>query len=204
MSKIVITHQEAQKQGVVLRLNNKAKLKTGKIESTKFFISWDKIGALLFENYSEDLEEIIKLRSELPEPPDVKTAGEVKTAEQIIAHLDPMVHKHVVIKAMEEYAQQFKEQAVNELENEVKRLQASLLDVSRKAVEQSQSSIKSEGSEWISVDKKLHENLKMTEFVLVKINGDVSPMLHYFDNGLWFHYGANFHTNGITEWKRVI
>ena len=52
------------KEGVVLELNQKAKLRTGFIESKEFFISWDKIGSALFKDYTEsiDFDHLAKLR----------------------------------------------------------------------------------------------------------------------------------------------
>lgn len=42
----------AKKQGVVLILSERGKLKTGNVHGTEFIVSWDKIGELLFTNYT--------------------------------------------------------------------------------------------------------------------------------------------------------
>jgi hypothetical protein len=40
-------------EGIVLETNIPAKLKTGNVKGKTCWVSWDKIGALLFENYTE-------------------------------------------------------------------------------------------------------------------------------------------------------
>ncbi len=54
------------KEGVILHLNKKTSLKTANVKSNEFFVSWDKIGNLLFDNYcdSYDLEYLRELRGE--------------------------------------------------------------------------------------------------------------------------------------------
>lgn len=51
MDKISIKEFKTKNEGVILTLTEKTKLKTGNITSNQFFVSWDKIGELLFENY---------------------------------------------------------------------------------------------------------------------------------------------------------
>lgn len=53
-------------EGVTLRLNNFTTLKGGTMPSKTFYVSWDKIGKALFENYcdTDDLNELRKLRKE--------------------------------------------------------------------------------------------------------------------------------------------
>ena len=41
-------------KGIQLKLNTPAKLKTGVLPSDTFWVSWDKIGKSLFQEYSED------------------------------------------------------------------------------------------------------------------------------------------------------
>jgi len=53
MEKVIIIGYTTKNQGVILETNIPAKLKTGNIKSKEFFISWDKIGKLLFEDYTE-------------------------------------------------------------------------------------------------------------------------------------------------------
>ena len=62
---IIITgYSNVTKEGVVLHLNKNAKLKTGVMSSTQFWVSWDKIGEALFENYA-DYRIIDDLRKEV-------------------------------------------------------------------------------------------------------------------------------------------
>jgi hypothetical protein len=53
MGKVIITGFTAKSDGIVLETNIPAKLKTGNVKSKTCWVSWDKIGALLFENYTE-------------------------------------------------------------------------------------------------------------------------------------------------------
>jgi hypothetical protein len=55
MSKdVIITgFKNVTSEGVVLTLNKKAKLKTGNIINNEFWVSWDKIGACLFDGYTD-------------------------------------------------------------------------------------------------------------------------------------------------------
>jgi hypothetical protein len=52
MGNIIITGYTAGKDGVVLETNSPAKLKTGNVRGLTTWVSWDKIGALLFEDYT--------------------------------------------------------------------------------------------------------------------------------------------------------
>jgi len=54
--KVIITGYIANSEGVVLETNIPAKLKTGNVSGTATFISWDKIGELLFDNYTDEVE----------------------------------------------------------------------------------------------------------------------------------------------------
>jgi len=53
---IIITAFEAGKEGVTIELNKKTSLKTGNVKGTEFWVSWDKIGKLLFDNYTDEVE----------------------------------------------------------------------------------------------------------------------------------------------------
>jgi len=54
MKNVVITgFSKATDEGVVLHLNEKTSLKTGNVKNNEFWISWDKIGSLLFDNYTD-------------------------------------------------------------------------------------------------------------------------------------------------------
>jgi len=68
-AKVLITDfSNVTKEGVVLHLNIPTTLKTGKLASKEFYVSWDKIGQELFDNYATGLEvdELRKLRNEKP------------------------------------------------------------------------------------------------------------------------------------------
>tara|TARA_R110000824_G_scaffold41284_1_gene122967 strand:+ start:242 stop:448 length:207 start_codon:yes stop_codon:yes gene_type:complete len=62
----IIIAFEAGKQGVKIELNKKTSLKTGNVKNTEFWVSWDKIGKLLFDNYTDEVEvaERDKLRAD--------------------------------------------------------------------------------------------------------------------------------------------
>lgn len=53
MGKVIITGFTAKSEGVILETNVPAKLKTGNVKGKTCWVSWDKIGALLFEDYTE-------------------------------------------------------------------------------------------------------------------------------------------------------
>lgn len=52
-------------EGVILHLNKKTSLKTGNIQANEFWVSWDKIGELLFDEYSDKSE--VEERNKLSE-----------------------------------------------------------------------------------------------------------------------------------------
>lgn len=56
MKKVIITGYTAKNEGLILETNVDAKLKTGNVKGKTIFVSWDKIGKLLFDNYTEDVE----------------------------------------------------------------------------------------------------------------------------------------------------
>jgi hypothetical protein len=64
MNKVIITGYTAKSEGVILETNIPARLKPNRIPSKTTFVSWDKIGKLLFENYTDEVEvaELDKLR----------------------------------------------------------------------------------------------------------------------------------------------
>ena len=51
---IIVEFSNPSSTGITLHLNRETTLKTGKISTDEFWISWDKIGKLLFDNYTED------------------------------------------------------------------------------------------------------------------------------------------------------
>ena len=62
MGNVVIINYEARKDGVILETNTPTRLKTGLVRSSTFFVSWDKIGSALLEDYTE-LQEVAELRA---------------------------------------------------------------------------------------------------------------------------------------------
>lgn len=48
---IILGYSNLTKEGIVLHLNRNAVLKGGKLATKEFWVSWDKIGESLFENY---------------------------------------------------------------------------------------------------------------------------------------------------------
>ena len=71
MGKVIIIGFTAKNEGVVLETNIPAKLKTGNVKGKTCWVSWDKIGALLFDNYTEldavELKNAIRNNSTLQE-----------------------------------------------------------------------------------------------------------------------------------------
>jgi hypothetical protein len=66
MKKVIITGYTAKSEGVILETNIPARLKPNRMHrmpSKETFVSWDKIGKLLFEDYTDEVE--VKERKEL-------------------------------------------------------------------------------------------------------------------------------------------
>lgn len=65
MGKTIIRYYKAKPEGVVLETNIPSKLKTGNVKGTTFFVSWDRIGELLFDNYTdvETVRELNEIRN---------------------------------------------------------------------------------------------------------------------------------------------
>ena len=63
MQKVIITSYTAKSEGVILETNIPARLKPNRMPSKETFVSWDKIGKLLFEDYTDEVE--VKERKEL-------------------------------------------------------------------------------------------------------------------------------------------
>jgi len=66
MEDVIITgFSNATSEGVVLHLNKPARLKTGTGAFKDIYVSWDKIGKALFDEYIEktDVQELRELRS---------------------------------------------------------------------------------------------------------------------------------------------
>ena len=61
--KVCIVGFIAKNEGVILETNIPAGLKPNRMPSKKTFVSWDKIGKLLFEDYTDEVE--VKERKEL-------------------------------------------------------------------------------------------------------------------------------------------
>ena len=67
MKKSIITaFKNPNSEGVTLELNIPTKLKNGSMKTKERFVSWDKIGGLLFDNYATGLsvDEMTKLRTD--------------------------------------------------------------------------------------------------------------------------------------------
>lgn len=67
MKDVILTgYSNLTKEGVVLHLNKPAKLKSGTGYFKEVWVSWDKIGAALFEDYTQktDVDGMRKLRKE--------------------------------------------------------------------------------------------------------------------------------------------
>jgi hypothetical protein len=56
MEKVIITGYTAKSEGVILKTNIPARLKPNRMPSKETFVSWDKIGKLLFEDYTDEVE----------------------------------------------------------------------------------------------------------------------------------------------------
>lgn len=56
MNVIITGFSNPTKEGVILHLNKKTSLKTCNIRNDEFWVSWDKIGAALFDGYTEKQE----------------------------------------------------------------------------------------------------------------------------------------------------
>lgn len=65
MEKVIITGYTAKSEGVILETNIPARLKPNRMPSKETFVSWDKIGELLFKDYTDEsgVLERNKLRS---------------------------------------------------------------------------------------------------------------------------------------------
>ena len=51
---IIVSVGQITSEGVTLILNKPARLKTGKLRCTQFWVSWDKIGEALIEGYTQE------------------------------------------------------------------------------------------------------------------------------------------------------
>ena len=67
MKTVITNFSNPTSEGVTLILNQPEKLKTGVGAYKEIYVSWDKIGESLFENYATGLEvdEMRKLRGEI-------------------------------------------------------------------------------------------------------------------------------------------
>lgn len=63
---VVVVGTDSSEEGVTFILNRATNLKTGNVKSDRFYVSWDKIGELLFDGYAIGLQvpEMKKLRNE--------------------------------------------------------------------------------------------------------------------------------------------
>lgn len=65
MKNVIITGYITKSEGVILKTNIPARLKPNRIPSKETFVSWDKIGKLLFVDYTDEVE--VAERNELRE-----------------------------------------------------------------------------------------------------------------------------------------
>ena len=67
VDEVIITgYSNATAKGVVLHTNIPAKLKTGNVAGTSTWVSWDKIGEALFQDYTQrcEVQDMRDLRGE--------------------------------------------------------------------------------------------------------------------------------------------
>lgn len=66
MKEVIIVNFSTQKEGVIFETNIPAKLKTGNVENVRTWVSWDKIGEALFEDYTKrnSVDSMKELRGE--------------------------------------------------------------------------------------------------------------------------------------------
>lgn len=67
MKKVLIKNfSNVTSEGITLHLTEKTSLKTGQLQGKTFWVSWDKIGQALFDNYSteESVKDLRASRSE--------------------------------------------------------------------------------------------------------------------------------------------
>ncbi len=50
---IITKFSNASSEGITLHLNKKTSLKTNNLQNDRLWVSWDKIGKLLFSNYAD-------------------------------------------------------------------------------------------------------------------------------------------------------
>lgn len=63
---LIVGFSNPTTEGIVLHFNKPTSLKTGNVKSKEFYVSWDKVGAALVDNYSEsaDISDLNKQRTE--------------------------------------------------------------------------------------------------------------------------------------------
>lgn len=88
MKTVIITGYTAKSEGVILQTNIPARLKPNRMPSKETFVSWDKIGNLLFEDYTQlegvSIRESINNNSSLKEESEKQYCmpDEVNTREE--------------------------------------------------------------------------------------------------------------------------
>jgi len=91
---IIIGFSNPTPEGVVLHTNVPAKLKTGNVMGKEMWVSWDKIGASLLEDYTEKtmVDELNALREQFQSamPVDTLTSGVSLIAMERVEQ----IHKH--------------------------------------------------------------------------------------------------------------
>lgn len=66
---IITGFSNSTSEGVTLHLNTKTTLKTGNVKNSQFWVSWDKIGKPLFDNYTDETS--VEARNELRNNKDI-------------------------------------------------------------------------------------------------------------------------------------
>lgn len=63
---LIMGYSNITSEGIVLHLNMQGTLKSGNVATKEFWVSWDKIGKALFDDYCniQDVSELRKLRKE--------------------------------------------------------------------------------------------------------------------------------------------
>ena len=66
MEKVIITGFTTNKEGVILETNIPAKMRGLNVKGKTSWVSWDKIGKLLFEDYTDEID--VSERDSLRQP----------------------------------------------------------------------------------------------------------------------------------------
>jgi hypothetical protein len=116
MKKLIITSfSNPSKEGVNLHLNQKGRLKTGKGMFETFYVSWDKIGQALFEDYAEpsSVDELRELRGEYADQFKESTPNDALfTKDQVLDYIDRCFHMYA--SSFRQDAREWADEAIDE------------------------------------------------------------------------------------------